>query len=67
MSYADTIRSIDPTIDADAVECSMRLQYGTLCHLDRATFVAEVELFRECERVDPDWAATVKRSYRGEG
>lgn len=63
--YARIIREIDPTIDADAVECSMRLQYGTLDHLDRSTFAEEVALFRECEREEPGWGERVKRSYRG--
>lgn len=61
--YQRVITEIDPTIDAAGVECSMRLQYGTLNHLPRETFVDEVRIARECEAAQPGYLASVRRSY----
>lgn len=61
--YADLIRRIDPTINSVGVECSMRLQYGTLDHLDDLTFRAEVQLARACEQREPGFLQKLAASY----
>lgn len=45
------------------VEGSMRLQYGTLDHLDGATFRAEIMLAIECERAEPGFGESIALSY----
>ena len=44
--YQQIIQSIDSTYDPRWIEGFMRLQYGTLSHLDRATIKAEIALFK---------------------
>lgn len=51
--YRDTIREIDPSVNAVGVECSMRVQYRTLDHLSRATFRAEIAIARDMEKDEP--------------
>ena len=53
IGYCKLIHSIDPTINAVGVECSMRNEYGTLDHLPRETFAAEITIARGCERHRP--------------
>ena len=43
--YQNIINDINPNVNARWVEGFMRLQYGTLSHLDHATFRSEVKLF----------------------
>jgi hypothetical protein len=52
--YADIIREQLDGRDYDPrhVEAYMRLQYGTLDHLDRATFNNEVEICVDCIEQD---------------
>lgn len=54
---------IDPTVNGVAVECSMRLEHGTLSHLPHSTFVAEVATARDCERMQPGWGRRIADSY----
>ena len=61
--YTTLIQKIDPDINAVGVECSMRLQYGTLGHLDRSTFATEVALARACEAQEPGFLRRVAESY----
>lgn len=66
MLYQERIRRLDPTLTAEAaagVEGSMRLQYGTLDHLDERTFAQEIELAKACEAERPGFLAKVARSY----
>ena len=57
--YQTMIREIAARIgrlgyDAGQIEAWMRLQYGTLDHLDRTTFRAEVEIACQCIDADPE-------------
>lgn len=52
-----------PTVEPRLIEAFMRLQYGTLDHLDRATFDAEVALAAACVDADPSGAEELARSY----
>lgn len=63
MTYQQTIHEIDPTINPAGVEASMRLQYGTLDHLPRETFVEEVALAHLCEAEEPGYLRSVAESY----
>ena len=54
--YQGILRAIDPTLTADeaaGVEGHLRLHFGTLDHLSREEFAAEIALARECEALDP--------------
>ena len=62
MIYRTIINEIDPAVDARHVEASMRLQYGTLCHLPRETFAAEIKLFKACEQAQPGYGERVALS-----
>jgi len=64
--YRDRIRRIDPSINAAGVEASMRLQYGTLDHLDDGTFRQEVAIARACENESPGYLKRVAESYGAE-
>jgi hypothetical protein len=63
VSYAHIINQIDPAVNAAGVEAHMRVQYGTLDHLPRETFAAEILLFKECEKVSPGYGARLAKSY----
>ena len=41
----------------------MRLQYGTLCHLDDRTFREEIQIAKNCEREEPGFLRMVAESY----
>ena len=45
------------------VEAYMRLQYGTLDHLDRITFDQETAIAIECFDADPDMSRKLAESY----
>ncbi|MCY4506647.1 MAG: hypothetical protein OXG35_06765 [Acidobacteria bacterium] len=62
-AYTRLIRRIAPDANAVGVECSMRLMYGTLDHLDEETFVREAALARECEAADPGYMRRTADSY----
>lgn len=53
------LRTVEPRL----VEAQMRCQYGTLDHLDSATFDAEVALAVACINADPHGAEELARSY----
>lgn len=61
-AYAKIIHEIDPDVDPRHVEASMRLQYGTLSHLPRETFVEEIAVLKACERADPGYGERVAQS-----
>jgi len=61
--YRDIINSIDPTVDPRHVEAAMRLQYGTLDHLPRETFAAEIKLLLACEAAEPGFGERLAQSY----
>lgn len=62
--YQQLIVDLDPACpDAAGVEGHMRLQYGTLDHLDRDTFRQEIEIARECERQAPGHLERCADSY----
>lgn len=61
--YQDMISKIDPTINAAGVEASMRMQYGTLGHLPRETFIAEIKLAAACEVEQPGFLADIAKSF----
>ena len=47
------IHEMDKTVNPAGVEGSMRSQYGTLDHLDRATFAEEIEIAKATEAEYP--------------
>ena len=61
--YITLINEIDPDINGAGVIASMRLQYGTLDHLDHTTFVQETALARACEANEPGFLQRVAASY----
>ena len=61
--YQRMIHEIDPTVNAAGVEASMRLQYGTLGHLDDRTFREEIQIAKDCEREEPGYLRMVAESY----
>lgn len=66
MAAQKLIRKLDPSLtpaQAAGVEGSMRLQYGTLCHLSRATFREEIGIALACERDRPGFLKSVADSY----
>lgn len=63
MNYQQTIRDMDPTVNPAGVEAAMRLQYGTLDHLDEQTFAEEIELAKACEAEEPGFLRRVAESY----
>ena len=63
MGYQKLIHDIDPTVNPAGVEASMRLQFGTLDHLDRQTFREEIILAKECEREQPGYLRRTAASY----
>ena len=62
MSYQSIIREIDPHVMAAGVEAHMRLEYGTLDHLPRERFAAEVRLAKECEAASPGYLKSIAES-----
>lgn len=63
MNYQQMIHDMDPSVNPAGVEAAMRLQYGTLDHLDRQTFAEEIELAKACEAEQPGFLAGVANSY----
>jgi len=62
--YQQIIESIDSTYDPRWIEGFMRLQYGTLSHLDRATIEGEIALFKsEFTPEDADLWESNAQSY----
>ena len=53
--YQNQIHKADPTVNPAGVEAHMRLQYGTLDHLDAATFQKEITLARNTEHLHPGY------------
>ena len=62
-TYRATIQRLNPEVNAAGVEASMRLQYGTLDHLDDATFRQEIDLARQCETHEPGFLKRCADSY----
>ena len=62
--YQRRIRDLGITEDPRHVEASMRTQYGTLDHLDAATFAREATLAAEAVAADRDLAEQLAKSYR---
>lgn len=49
--YAAIFASLQPNHDPRHIEAFLRLQYGTLDHLDRDTFREEAKIASECADV----------------
>ena len=47
--YQEFIHELDPTVNPAGVEASMRLQYATLDHLSRDTFLKEINIAKMAE------------------
>ena len=64
--YQTTIRDVAPRplsgAEAAGIEASMRLQYGVLDHLPRATFAEEVGIALDCEAAEPGYLASCAAS-----
>ncbi len=62
--YQKLIEELDPTVNSRWVEGFMRLQYGTLGHLDRLDFKREIKLFKETQKLEGSsgdlWESTAK-------
>ena len=61
--YQQLIRELDPTVNPRWVEGFIRVQYGTLSHLDLSDFKREIRLFKEAQREelnDDLWESTAK-------
>ena len=63
MHYQNLIHQIDPTVNPAGVEACMRLEYGTLDHLPRETFVDEIQTSMEAEAEQPGFLRSVAESY----
>lgn len=61
--YQELIQEINPSLNPAGVESLMRLQYSTLSHLSRETFVAECALAAECEKEAPGTLKSVAESF----
>ena len=61
--YLEIINQIDPAVNATHVEAHMRCQYGTLDHLPRETFRAEIKLFKMCEIEMPGYGKSIAATY----
>lgn len=65
--YAEAIRedlkALGMQADSRHVEAYMRLQYGTLDHLDRRTFRREVRIAAVCANADPRAAEELAGTY----
>lgn len=61
--YQKLIQEIAPNLNPAGVESLMRLQYGSLSHLSRETFVAECALAAECEKEEPGTLESVAESF----
>jgi hypothetical protein len=62
--YQGMIEADAPGYDPEQVEVYMRLKLGTLDHLDRDTFRAEVREACACIDASPDIARRLVRTYR---
>lgn len=51
--HQDLIHELEPTVNPVGIKASMRLQYGTLDHLSRETFVEEIRLTKLSEAHQP--------------
>lgn len=62
--YADIIAGITTEHDPRHIEAYMRLEYGTLDHLDIDTFKREVEIASACiQQAGIDASEDLARSY----
>ena len=61
--YQETIHRLDPTVNPAGVEASMRLQYGTLDHLAKETFVEEIQVAKAAKGEQPGYLHRVADSY----
>ena len=61
--YQRLLHEIAPDLNPAGVEASMRLQYGTLNHLPRETFVAEAEIARAMHAEDADALRRIAASF----
>jgi len=50
--YQKLIQELDSSVNSRWVEGFMRLQYGTLSHLDRLDFKREIKLFKETQKLE---------------
>ena len=62
MSYQTLLNELAPDLNPAGVEASMRLQYGTLSHLPRETFVAEAKLAAALENESPGILRKIAKS-----
>ena len=53
MTYQTLLHELAPDLNLAGVKMSMRLHYGTLNHLPRETFVAEVKLAADLQGRSP--------------
>ena len=61
--YDKLIHEIAPNLNPVGIEASMRLQYGTLSHLDRRVFVEEAQLAADMEREEPGCLRSIAISF----
>ena len=61
--YQEAIHAIDPLINPAGVEASMRMEYGTLDHLDHQTFSKETELAKFIENEEPGFLRSTAALY----
>ena len=61
--YQELIRKLDPDVYAPGVEASMRLEYGTLDHLDLSTFNFEIKLAKAIEREKPGFLHSIAKGF----
>ena len=54
--YTNLIKTLAPSYDPRHIEAYMRIKYGTLDHLSKKRFSADVELCKAC--VDMDLAGS---------
>lgn len=61
--YAEIFRELQPRHDPRLIEAVVRLQYGTLDHLDRTTLREEAAVAAEFIEIDPAAAEGLAQSY----
>lgn len=61
--YQDLIHELDATVNPAGVEASMRMQFGTLSHLDKAEFRREIKIAKQCEAAEPGYLKGVAESF----
>lgn len=63
-NYQRIIKRLAPEVtDPAGIEAHMRLEYGTLDHLDEGTFTYEIGLAMNCERHQPGYLRSVAASF----